>query len=394
MTHPQNNVILACGSQDLADTFSRKISNTLSEYGPQMTGVHLDTRIKRLNNFRTNFCGEFHSRTPGSAIAGIGAHLLVGDDLVTTHQAAASVSQRNTTAAWFNSEFLTRGAPNAKIILVMSRRHPDDLSGRQIALSPDLPKNKQWKRLTLPAINEKNEALWPEHWPLEKLQQVREEYEKAGTSYLWNSLYQQNPTLDSTAIEWPQEWLTDQVLLYENLPPNLRIAGRFLSLDPSKGKSASIGDYSAWMDCSLDTEGTLWIIPLLLRVPTTQVEDQTIAFLKQNKYNGITIETNGFQEVVSDNIALKCKQKNLHCPLFKFTTTENKIVRIRTDLTPLLSQKRIRIKYNQSAKILLGQLREFPTSTHDDGPDAISMCWKLILKLTRPGPSDPTKLRL
>lgn len=380
MVHPEQSVILGTGDRRLGDIFSSKVRNTLLDAGPSLTGTHLTSSHPRLDHFETTEGGHFHLRTPGSSTAGIGGHLLVGDDLVASQEEAASPTQRDKLHRWFLSEFLTRGTPDAKCVLVMSRRHPDDLTGRLIESNPTLPPHLQWHRLTMQAIDQQGKALWEEMRPLSFLEGVRQEFEESGTSYLWQCLYQQNPTADNLSLEWPDSYL--QGILYDELPPSLKPFCHILALDPSKGKNSATGDYSAFMDMLLTQDGTLWVEPLLKRMPTDQVEDTAVELLERTRYDAFAHEINGFQELLADNIVRKCERKGVHCPLRKLESTTDKVVRIRMDLTPLLARKRIRVfAHTRYSNLLIQQLREFPTGLHDDGPDSLSMGTRVINQL-------------
>ena len=59
------------------------------------------------------------------------------------------------------------------------------------------------------------------------------------------------------------------------------------------------------------------------------------------------------------------------------TNTLAKEVRIRR-LGPFLSQRRLRFRSGSpGTRLLVEQMREFPTGDHDDGPDALEMAVRL-----------------
>jgi hypothetical protein len=65
--------------------------------------------------------------------------------------------------------------------------------------------------------------------------------------------------------------------------------------------------------------------------------------------------------------------------MHKKTSTENKVVRIRLGVGPLLAQKRLRIKAGSlSAKLAIAQMKEFPTAAHDDFPDSLNLGLDLV----------------
>jgi hypothetical protein len=361
LAYPHDSVILATYQTRFSEEWSHKVSETIRQHGERLAGV---------------------TTSPGAGAAGKGANLILCDDLIKDMKEAANPARRHSLSTWFGSELMTRLEPRGKILMVMSRRHPDDLSGRCLDMNADLPERDRWHRITMPAIDESGAALWPKRWPVEKLLDIKRNYELAGQSYLFDSLYQQDPRGDSTLIEWPASYWLDQPgapFSYDQLPPDLPIKWRLLSLDPSKGKSSKMGDYSAWADVTVDRAANLWCYPTLKVMPAEMVEDTTVELLSTNHYDALIVETNGFQEVIADNVARKCREKGVHCPLFKKCNTENKEVRIRLGLGPLLEQRRIRLcGRSTSYRLALSQLREFPTASHDDFADALNLACDLM----------------
>lgn len=387
---PHRRVMMATHSHSLSSEFGGRVRAILAEHGGRLTGVRL-ARLGARDDWKTEAGGGLFCTSPGASCAGRGYDLGIADDLVKDFAKAASPSARRALSVWFHGEFLSRRQPDARTIMIQSRRHPADLAGELEAAGPELPPQERWQVIRQPALDDQGNALWPEQWPAERLEQVRAQYEQAGLSYLWGSLYQQDPTADSTALEWPSEWLADK-LLYDELPPSLQPRLRVLALDPSKGKRSSAGDFSAWCDVILDQQGTLWVTPTLLRVPTTQVEDQAVEMLRQARYDAVGVEVTGFQEVLASNIAIKAERQGLHCPLWPIESTEDKVVRIRIDLTSLLARGRVRVNARSPhARLFLAQMREFPTGAHDDGPDSLSMATRAINRLLRGQPQQPRR---
>lgn len=385
LTRPSHQVIIATYGRDFSGEWARKIQNTIRDYGRRLTGVTLGRVSRQDHTTFTNLMkgnsegGCLRTASPGSGIAGKGAHLIIADDLVKDMREAANPSRRNALTTWVNSELLARLEPGGKVLAVMSRRHPDDQSGRWLSQNAELPPRSQWHRLTMPAIDDAGRALWPERWPVEQLRDVERRYELDGQSYLWHSLYQQDPRENATLMEWPEHYWA--AVGYDELPPNLPARFRLLSLDPSKGAGDRTGDYSAWSDVTVDATPAmgLWVQPHLHVLSTEAVEDYTVELLRRNGYHALVVECNGFQELIADNVLRKCLALGIACPLFKRTSTENKEVRIRLGLGPPLAQGRVRLcSRSPSYRLALSQLREFPSASHDDFPDSLNLCLDLL----------------
>src|SRR5438876_11201146 len=69
----------------------------------------------------------------GAGIAGYGAGLAIIDDPVKNRAEAESKTLRDKTWEWFKSDIYTRLEPGASIVLIQTRWHEDDLSGRLLS---------------------------------------------------------------------------------------------------------------------------------------------------------------------------------------------------------------------------------------------------------------------
>jgi predicted phage terminase large subunit-like protein len=67
-------------------------------------------------------------------------------------------------------------------------------------------------------------------------------------------------------------------------------------------------------------------------------------------------------------------------PVVPLHNSVNKLVRIRR-LGPYLGQGTIRFKAGSpGTKLLVDQLRDFPTADHDDGPDSLEMALRVMIE--------------
>lgn len=123
------------------------------------------------------FATGLDSGLTGEAVDGV----MVVDDPVKDVVEANSATYRQRADDWMASVALTRMHPGASAIVIATRWHPDDLSGRLIA--------RGWEHVELPAVNHYGNALWPSERPIPWLKEQRE---RVG-EYVWASLYQCQP---------------------------------------------------------------------------------------------------------------------------------------------------------------------------------------------------------
>lgn len=113
----------------------------------------------------------------GHAIDG----LLCIDDPIKNREEAESGTYRDHTDDWFRSVAMTRLHPKSSCIVIATRWHEDDLSGRLI--------KRGWDSVNLPAITPDGFALCESLRPLSFLKQQQAELGE----YEWSALYMGNP---------------------------------------------------------------------------------------------------------------------------------------------------------------------------------------------------------
>jgi predicted phage terminase large subunit-like protein len=194
---PERNIILTSYEADFAAKWGRSVRNMIEQFSSQ-----LDVRIRRdssaANRWDTTDGGGMVTAGVGGPITGRGAHALICDDPVKNYEQAISKTYQEKTWEWWRSTAFTRIEPGGFAVVLMTRWSQDDLGGRIIRHDQETGANK-WKVITLPAIavgdddplgRKDGEALWPQRYPLEKLQELK----KAVGSHIFSALYQQQPT--------------------------------------------------------------------------------------------------------------------------------------------------------------------------------------------------------
>jgi hypothetical protein len=200
---PQKHVALASYEADFAATWGRKAREALEEIGPQWFGVKVDQRQSSARDWRVqpwrgrpkaSGYGGMITTGIGGPLTGRGADLLIVDDPVKNALEAHSRVRRQATWDWFTSTAMTRLEPGGVAIVVATRWHEDDLTGRLLASD----EGDRWLSINLPALCDRDtdllhreigQALWPQRWPEDHLQLTRRQL----GSYVWAALYQGRP---------------------------------------------------------------------------------------------------------------------------------------------------------------------------------------------------------
>jgi predicted phage terminase large subunit-like protein len=211
---PQKQVIATSYSGSLAFAFSAALRDSMkSEAYQRLWPVKFQTdnnatwMLKGKENGRPNYIAA----GVGGPISGQGADLLLIDDPVKNAEEADSFVYREKAWQWYNTTARTRLQPNGSIVIVQTRWHEDDLSGRLLNLMRSDPNADQWKVILLPAINTDGstipkqigmyDALWPGQYPHSELLSIK----ASVGSRTWSALYQQRPTAASGKF-WKRNW--------------------------------------------------------------------------------------------------------------------------------------------------------------------------------------------
>lgn len=161
--NPRAHVIAVSHTASLAWQFGRGVRGLLGTHKVRL-GLQTDPASRSAGRFGLASGGSYFACGVRGPLTGRRADLIVVDDPVKSQREADSAAQRDHLWDWFRSDLVTRLRPGGRLVVVMTRWHPDDLGGRLLA-GPD-----GWRVLRLPALAEEGdalgrapgEALWPE----------------------------------------------------------------------------------------------------------------------------------------------------------------------------------------------------------------------------------------
>lgn len=226
--NPNLSIIATSYSASLVSRMNRDVQKIIDskEYSEIFPGTQLvgqgQTRSKQGFLRNSDFFeivghnGSYRSAGVGGGITGMGGDILIIDDPLKDRVEADSVTIRDKVWDWYTSTLYTRLAPGGGIIIIQTRWHTDDLSGRLLNAEAR-GDGDHWRVVNFPAIAEadeqhrkQGEALHPERYPLEQLLKI-----KAAIGMRdWEALYQQHPTPDGGTIfreDWLKFWLPKDI---------------------------------------------------------------------------------------------------------------------------------------------------------------------------------------
>ncbi|MFB4306974.1 phage terminase large subunit [Actinomadura sp. GTD37] len=178
---------------------------------PQL-GIKLRQDSRAAGHWETEQGGGIFCVGIGGGITGEAVDILIIDDPFRGRAEAESKTYRDAVWDWWESNGSTRASANFKVVLMNTRWHEDDLSGRLLKKEPG-----RWRVVSIPAIAGKDIAVkqpdgslktvWVSDGPDPLGRQPGEELvsvqgRKRGyfhslheirSPYVWRSIYQQNP---------------------------------------------------------------------------------------------------------------------------------------------------------------------------------------------------------
>lgn len=213
MKNPEKKVISTAYSDSLARKFGRLNRNKFREHGVALFDADIADDNSSSGNWSTADGGGMISTGIMGSLTGEGADLMIIDDPVKNKHEAYSKTYRDRVWDEWEATLSTRLHDGASVIVVQTRWHEDDLTGRLLE-----NKGRKWVRIRIPAIAEEDDLIgrevgtalapqlgYDEEWARDKKTEVG--------SMTWNALYQQRPTSETGTI-FKREWIQ----YYDTLP--------------------------------------------------------------------------------------------------------------------------------------------------------------------------------
>jgi len=377
---PRRRVILASYSGDLAVDFGWQTREQMTKrvYGAIFPGSQLQSDNRSKNDWRTTEGGGYLSVGVGGSTTGRGADLFLIDDPVKDFEEAMSETMRNRVWNWFMSVARTRLQSNASIVIIMTRWHTDDLAGRVLESGGD-----RWERVRLPFLAEVSddrrrvgEALWPEMFPVEHVEELREESE-----YIFQCLYQQNPIASEL-----QEFRPEYFRYFDEVDIMGKDLYYYVSVDLAISQKRSADNTSIVVCGKTKNEPEIYVIeedtgkydPLAVIEKLFQIKERY-----RNRLVKVGIEGVAYQKALEYFLLEEQRKRGEYFTVVTLKPNGSKEKRIMgvNGLLPLY--KAGVIYHRRSMKALEGELLVFPVGRHDDRVDALAYQLQLLENTNR-----------
>lgn len=291
-----------------------------------------------------------------------------------------------------NSTAYTRLQPGGSIVLVATRWAFDDVTGRIL----ESKTGEKWEYLNFPAIAEedepseplgigrkKGEALWPEMWPLEALERIRDS--GAISSYYWSALYQQRPVPKGGGLfksDWFRYYTTRGDYAYlepVNKLINLPTCWKFATCDMAN-KDKITSDYSVIAIWAVTEQNDLLLLDLYRdHYNYDEFLHLIIKVCKETRLKYIGIENMG----VAIALINECIKRGLPIRALE-PQGKGKLNRANAPLGAVVRMENGKVYFPKEAKYLKDielELMHFPKGKTDDLVDCLSYACNELTKL-------------
>lgn len=391
--HPHLEFITCSYAASLQEDNSKQIQNLMrtGEWKALFPGILLDPKRQAVSDWKLQgHPGGMLAVGVGGPITGRGAHVLVIDDPVKNREEADSEVSRQSTWNWYTSTAYTRLMPGAGVLVIQTRWHDDDLSGRILRQQEQAQKimNEtgewpsdidRWEVIEYPALAFEEEehrqpgmALHEERYDTTALKRIKRTIGPRD----WAALYQQNPVADEGAY-----FKKDNVHYYDSRPNRLNY---YTAADLAISKKES-ADYSVVATVGVDEHERYWLVDLRRgRWDSEEIIDNLIQTYHQWKPKTIGIEAGQIEKAIGPFLDKRIREERLYSMYVEPLPPGRRDKEMRArPLQGLMGQKKFFIPRNEAwTEGLVRELLRFPTGVHDDQVDALAWIGQMIQSIT------------
>lgn len=332
-----------------------------------------------LSNFATVRAKGLGARMRGMKYRQRRPDLAILDD-AESPETADTFLKRNRHKRWFGGTFMGLGTKDWDIYAIGNLPHHD-------CLIADLVKDEKWdgklwraenvpprenERYPIGNTRTDGSALWPEVWPLERLESYKREPNVGALGYAREMM--NDPREEENKAFNIHEFTYLDITDRKELPA---YAEKIISIDPAGGENPGEvrrgkRDYAAIAVMGRTKDGkNIDVIDAIMKkvLPDKQID------LLLDMYTiygcAISVEENMFKNLLKSSLEKAGAERGLYPQVLVRSSSQNKITRILS-LQPPIRQRIMRFARYLLDEVpeLFAQFDEFP-GTYDDGPDAV-----------------------
>lgn len=382
--NPDHQVIAATYAYDRAGDTGRKVRNQMVDplHRRIFPGCTISLDSKGANKLATDQGGMMFSTGVGGAIVGRGAHLFVIDDPIKSREEAESDVARAKLIDWFRGVAYTRLMDHNRIILVQTRWHNYDLTGWLLEETA----HAGWHVLAYPALayeddplgRKPNEALWPEKYPVARLEEIKS---IIGLRE-WSAQYQQEPMVAEGGLVNPNWFEYYPSAEWKKYHTSVRLGDQMAQVPfgikkivcswDTAFKESQLNDPSACTVWGISDHGYYLLYVYNKRVAFPKLMSDVARIYEENKKYRLGSIPVLIEDKASGQSLIQELKKKTRIPIFPIKTDTNKTNRL-SEVTSIMESGRVFLPDKAWwLEQYLRQLSQFPLGKHDDMVDSTS----------------------
>lgn len=392
--NPLRHIISASYNETLASDFGRKVRRVINDplYQQAFPNTQISSESKSATHFETTKSGAYSAIGIGGTATGRGANLLIIDDPIKNRKEAESPTVREYVWSEYIDSLHSRleqekGAsggisPDARIIVILTRWHVDDLAGRLMRSTYWAREN--WQYIEVKALlgdPGKERSFWPTsaNFELSKLITKRDENPAS-----FASLYQQQPYVQGGNLIKEDWWRYYEVTHRDGIPQpsdqTVRIQSIIVSWDTAF-QAKTRADFSVAQVWALATNGDIY----LLEQWRDKVDFPTLkrrAIRINNFYRGKGLIGHYIEDRASGQSLIQelRAESGVAVVPYRIPQSTDKVARLQS-VIGLIEGGRIFLPSNTHfIGDFLEEARAFPNATHDDQIDALTIGLDILSK--------------
>ena len=370
--NPGHQIMMVTHTADLSADFGRKVRNMLDSdiYHEIFPDTCVAKDKSAASNWSTTLGGKYLAIGVGANVAGHGADLLIGDDLVSEQAVLASDPDKNFAHAWEYMQVgpLQRLMPGGRIIMIGTRWGKKDPIGRALAWAEQNPDSLEWHEVRFPALLPSGKSLWPEQWPVGQLRA-----KKAGMQpQFWAAQYMQEPTSDEGALlkrDWWKVWQKED-------PPDVEFV---LQVWDTAHDNKSHNDFSActtwgvWFNEETNRHELMLLNAVKDRWEFPQLKEKALEHYKEWEPECLLIE----KKAAGAPLIQELRQMDIIVEEYspsrgKVGVSNDKRARVNA-VAPILFDGIVWAPDFRWAHEVVNECAEYPNGEHDDYVDCVAM---------------------
>lgn len=395
--HPDARLMIVSYGGKRAHDLGQQTKDMFANHAGPIFGLECDPSARSKEFWKVKGRrGYLMSAGIGGPVNGFPADLIIFDDPYSSAEDALSPAGRKTVERFVTSVLAARLQRDGSMLFVSTRWHSDDVIGwskkqersggypwHEVVLQA-LPEADRYDAETGELIQREGESICEELKPKEFLLEMK----AACTFFEWQSLWMQTPVAAEGSLWESSMFGADQFI--DDWPHDLDHL--VVAIDPAMGSDLADGDYSAIVALGIRGDGLFYTEADIEITGPEDTITRLISFIDRlpKMPDLIGIESVGFARLVKDIGVTRLLENNILVPVVSMKPTikhvsTGKEVTIRKQdrvsgvLDTFIREQLVRYIRSRGTTRLVHQLENFPLKKyHDDGPDALEMCFRLL----------------